>query len=309
VLSAALSQVLPFFIIVGVGWLAARTRLLDERVAEGLASYVFWIGFPSLLINSLAQGTEFGIGLPKALIAYGVCAAAILGLTLIIGRIARWPERSRAAAGLAASLGNSAFLGLPLAAALFGPTASAPAAALVALDFIFVLSLGIFAVARAGGRSASRAALGVARNPVIVGAVIGLALALTHTTLPPLIAKPLTALAATGSPVALIALGAVLGQPRRSAGLRRIVELPVFLAALLKLVVFPALVYALSRALGVPPDIRRVAILLAACPTAVNVFIQAKAYNVYADGAARIVAVTTGLALVTLTALAVGLAG
>ena len=37
-MSAALSQVLPFFIVVGVGWLAARTRLLDERVAEGLAS-------------------------------------------------------------------------------------------------------------------------------------------------------------------------------------------------------------------------------------------------------------------------------
>jgi len=307
-LSAALSQVLPFFIIVGVGWLAARTRLLDERVAEGLASYVFWIGFPALLINALAQGTEFGIGLPKALVAYGVCAAAVLGLTLVIGRIARWPERSRAAAGLAASLGNSAFLGLPLAVALFGPSAGAPAAALVALDFIVVLSLGVFAVARAGGRSASRAALGVARNPVIVGAVVGLALALTHTTLPPLIARPLTALAATGSPVALIALGAVLGQPRRSSGgLRRIVELPVFLAALLKLVVFPALVYALARALGVPPDIRRVVILLAACPTAVNVFIQAKAYNVYADGAARIVAVTTGLAIVTLTALAVAL--
>lgn len=306
-ISVALTQVLPFFIIVAVGWLAARTRLLDERVAEGLAAYVFWIGFPALLINSLAQGTEFGIGLPKALIAYGFCAAAMLGLTLLVGRIARWPERSRAAAGLAASLGNSAFLGLPLAIALFGSSAAAPAAALVALDFIFVLSLGVFAVARAGGRSASRAALGVARNPVIVGALVGLGLAVTHTTLPPLIARPLTALAATGSPVALIALGAVLGQTRR--GLRRIVELPVLLATVLKLAAFPALVFVLARALGVPPDIRRVAILLAACPTAVNVFIQAKAYNVYAEGASRIVAVTTAVSIVSLSVLAVMLVG
>ena len=304
--SAALSQVLPFFIVVAVGWLAARTRLLDERIAEGLAAYVFWIGFPALLINSLAQGAEFGIGLPKALIAYGLCAAAVLGVTLLIGRLARWPERSRAAAGLAASLGNSAFLGLPLAIALFGPTAAPPAAALVALDFIFVLSLGVFAVARAGGRSASRAALGVARNPVIVGALVGLGLAVTHTTLPPLIARPLTALAGTGSPVALIALGAVLGQKRR--GLRRIVELPVLLATVLKLLVFPALVYVLSKALGVPTDIRRVAILLAACPTAVNVFIQAKAYNVYAEGASRTVAVTTAVSIVSLSVMAVLLA-
>lgn len=301
-MSQVLSEVLPFFLIVAVGWGAARARLFDERAAEALSAYVFWIGFPALLIDALARAPKPAPGFAISLAAYGGCALATLGASLLLGRLLRWPERSRAGAGLAASLGNSAFLGLPLAIALFGDQARTPAASFVAVDFIVVLSIGVFAAARAGGRSTSRAVAGVARNPVILGAAVGLILAATHTAIPPLIGRPLSALAATGSPVALIALGAVLGQPRR--GLRRIVEAPVLWASLGKLLILPALVYAALRLTGAPADVRAVATLLAACPTAVNVFLQAKAYGVYPDGVTRVVTITTLASIATLTVLA-----
>jgi len=306
-LSQVLSEVLPFFLIVAVGWGAARGRLFDERAAEALSAYVFWIGFPALLIDALMRAPKLAPGFAINLAVYGACALAILGASLLLGRLLRWPERSRAGAGLAASLGNSAFLGLPLVVALFGEQARVPAAGFVAVDFIVVLSIGVFAAARAAGRSATRAAAGVARNPVILGAAVGLILAATHTVLPPLIARPLSALAATGSPVALIALGAVLGQPRR--GLRRIVEPPVLWASVAKLLALPALIYLALRLTGAPADVRQVAVLLAACPTAVNVFIQTKAYGVYADGAARVVTITTVASAATLTVLAKMLGG
>jgi malonate transporter len=306
-MSQVLSQVLPFFLIVAVGWGAARAKLFDERSAEALSAYVFWIGFPSLLIDALSRAPKPAAGFAISLAVYGACGLAILAASLLLGRLLRWPERSRAGAGLAASLGNSAFLGLPLAVALFGDPARATAAGFVAVDFIVVLSIGVFAAARSAGRSATRAVAGVARNPVILGAAVGLLLAATHTVLPPLIAQPLSALAATGSPVALIALGAVLGQSRR--GLRRIVEPPVLWASIAKLLILPALVYAGLRLTGAPVAVRQVAVLLAACPTAVNVFIQTKAYGVYPDGAARVVTITTIASAVTLTVLAKVLGG
>ncbi len=301
-MSLVFAQVLPFFIMVGVGWAVARARLFDERTAEALAAYVFWIGFPTLLIDALSTAPKLSPAFAASLAAYAACALAVLAASLLLGRLLRWPERSRAGAALAASVGNTAFLGLPLAVALMGPAARAPAAGFVAVDFIVVLSLGTFAVARAGGRTATRAAAAVARNPVLVGAAIGLILAITHTTLPPLVARPLSALAATGSPVALVALGAVLGQPRR--GLRRIVEAPVLWASLAKLLVLPTLVYAATTLAGATHDIRGIAVLLAACPTAVNVFIQTRTYAVYADGAARVVTITTAASCLTLVLLA-----
>ncbi len=306
-MSHAISEVLPFFIIVAVGWGAARGRLFDDRSAEALSAYVFWIGLPALLIDALVRAPRLSPGFAVSLAAYGACALGMLGATLLLGRLLRWPERSRAGAGLAASLGNSAFLGLPLVVVLLGDSARAPAAGFVAVDYIVVLSIGVFAAARAGGRSATRAAAGVARNPVIVGAAVGLILAATHTALPPLIARPLSAIAATASPVALIALGAVLGQPRR--GLRRIIEVPVLWAGAAKLLLLPAIVYGALGLIGAPAGIRAVAVLLAACPTAVNVFIQTKAYGVYADGAVRVVGVTTIASAATLTVLARLLAG
>ena len=269
---------------------------------------MFWIGFPSLLIQALSTASPPSLGFALALGVYGASALAVLGAMLLIGRLLHWPERSRAGAGFAASVGNTAFLGLPLVMTLFGAAAQTEAAGLVSMDFILVQSLGLFAVAHASGRSPVRAAAGVARNPVFTGAIIGLILAATHTVLPPLIARPLSALAATGSPVALVALGAALGQPGRGGRLR-MVEAPVLWASVLKLVAFPALVYVGASAAGVPPDIRRVAVLLAACPTAVNVFIQTRTYGVYAEGAARVVALTTAASCVTLALLARLLAG
>jgi malonate transporter len=49
-----LARVLPFFLLVGAGVALVRLRLLDDGMARGLSAYVFWIGFPALLIHSLS---------------------------------------------------------------------------------------------------------------------------------------------------------------------------------------------------------------------------------------------------------------
>ena len=295
-------QVLPFFLIVGLGFAARWFKALDERAAEGLSAYVFWIGFPALLIDALARAPIAQAGFVRGLVAYGAVMVGVLVATVLIGRALRWPERTRAGAGLAAGVGNTAFLGLPLAVAVLGEAARAPAAALVAVDFVGVLSIGVVLVASAGGRPLHKAVAHVAANPVILGAATGLALAWTHLVLPTAVAKPIAILAQTGSPVALVALGAVLAAPNPGGAKSPLT--PIVMASALKLFAAPALVFAAATAVGAPDEVRKVAVLLAACPTAVNVFIQTRAYGVYADGAAKIVAVTTAVSCVSLTVLA-----
>jgi predicted permease len=56
--------------------------------------------------------------------------------------------------------------------------------------------------------------------------------------------------------------------------------------------------------LGVDPIARATVTLLAACPTAVNVFIQTRALDVFARGAAQAVIAGTILSLLSLTVLA-----
>lgn len=300
---AVFAQVLPFFLIVGLGYAVRRLKALDERAADGLAAYVFWIGFPALLIDALSKAPASSAALLHGVAAYGAAMVGALLATLLFGRMARWQERVGAGTAMAAGVGNTAFLGLPLAVAVFGEAARPAAAALVAVDFIVVLSIGVAVCARAGGKPLLKALAGVAFNPVVMGAVLGLVLAATHTAPPVWIAKPVAMLAATGSPVALIALGAMLAAPRAAGGAKSPFT-PVLAASALKLFAAPALAYGLVGLVGAPPAFRAVAVLLAACPTAVNVFIQAKAYGAFPDGVARIVALTTAVSCVTLTLIA-----
>jgi malonate transporter len=305
-LPAVLAHVLPFFLIVALGWAARRLSALSEAAAEGLIAYVFWIGFPALLIDALARSPAPSAAFARGLIAYGLAMGATLGLALAAGALGRWEERTRAGAAMAAGVGNTAFLGLPLAVAVFGEAARPAAAGMVAIDFVLILGLGVALAARAEGRSLGKAALGALVNPVVIGACVGVALAAFRISLPPLIATPLSALAATGSPVALVALGAVLAQPAPEPASR--LEAPVLIAGALKLLVAPALAFAVMTLMGAPADVRRIGVLLAACPTAVNVFIQTRAYVAWPAGVARIVAATTAISVLTLTVLAMWLA-
>ena len=76
------------------------------------------------------------------------------------------------------------------------------------------------------------------------------------------------------------------------------------LALVLKLMLAPLLVWLVLGAATVAPELRATATLLAACPTAVNVFIQTRNIGVFARGAAEAVIAGTVLSAISLTLIA-----
>jgi malonate transporter len=300
-----LERVLPFFLLVGVGVVLARLRLLDARMSAGLSGYVYWVGFPALLIHSLSRVGPPDRALALGLAAFAACALTVSALMVALGVALKWSREERAGAALAASLGNSAFLGLPIAVAVLGPEAARLAAGVVAVDFVIVAAVGVALLGWAGGRSTWRSMLQALRNPVVLAALTGTLMAVFGVVLPGLLDRAVASAAASGSPVALVALGVALGLPALAsdpptAPVPR--WPPVVLAAVAKLLLLPALVWFTTGAVDAPLAFRLGATLLAATPTAVNVFIQTRAYGVFERGGARTVALTTTAACLTLTA-------
>ncbi|MBC6982348.1 AEC family transporter [Caulobacter sp. 17J80-11] len=291
-----LSRVLPFFLIIGAGGLAARLKLLDAAAAQGLSRYVYWIGFPALLIFGLSHAAPPSLADARGLGAYVAAAALPLLLTIGLGRALNWPREVRAGAAMAATVGNTAFLGLPLTVSVLGEDARSAASAIMAIDAVILLSCSVGVIRGAGALKS------VAGNPVVVAALVGAIMLAAGLVLPGPIDAAAGALAATASPVALVALGAVL---TLEAGHAPRAELPpVAWAAASKLLVSPALVWIATGLVGASAAFRTVAVLMAACPTAVTVFVQARAYGVFARGAAQVVALATLASAVTLTLLA-----
>ncbi|WP_165188901.1 AEC family transporter [Caulobacter soli] len=309
-------RVVPFFLLVAAGVSLARLRLFDARMSAGLSSYVYWIGFPALLVHSLSHVGAPDRALALGLTAYGACALLVVALMAAVGAALRWTREERAGGSLSASLGNSAFLGLPIAAAVLGPEAARLSAGAVAVDFVVVAAVGVGLLGWAGGRSTWRSLMQALRNPIVLAAMTGSAMALLGLSLPGVLDRAVEAAAASGSPVALVALGVALGLtglPAAGVPCEPTEEppppiprwTPIIVAAVCKLLVLPVLVWFATGLIDAPLAFRLGATLLAATPTAVNVFIQTKAYSVFERGGARIVALTTAVSCISLSAVAI----
>ena len=164
-----------------------------------------------------------------------------------------------------------------------------------------VVALG-FLRAGEGGRG-RRARLAAVLNPTVVGAAVGMTLSLSGRQLWSPIGATVDLLAATASPVALVALGGLIGVRRLLPDRRE--TAPLALALVLKLIAAPLLVWlAFSVWGGAASGVMTVGVLLAACPTAVNVFVQARAFGVFEAGAARAVGLGAVASLLTLSVIA-----
>ena len=299
VVADVLARVWPFFLLVGAGLALTRLRLLDAEQARGLSIYVYWIGFPALLVYSLSRVGRPGPELTAGLAAYAVVGLAVMAMIVILGRALGWTKAERAGAGIASGVGNSAFLALPITSAVLGAETARLVAGVIAVDFVVLSAAGVGLLGWAAGRSVWRSVLQAFRNPVVAAAFAGVALALLEAKPPEALDRALGLAAASGSPVGLVALGAALGL-REAGGESAPRNGPIVTAAVAKLALFPVLAWLVIGLTPAPPAFRAGATLLAAAPTAVSVFIQTRAYDVFARGAARTVALTTATAALTL---------
>lgn len=294
-----LARVWPFFLLVGAGLALTRLRLLNADQARGLSIYVYWIGFPALLIHSLSRLGRPSADLTAGLAAYAVVGLVVMALVVIAGRALGWSKAEQAGAAIASGVGNSAFLTLPITAAVLGAETARLVAGVIAVDFVILSAAGVSLLGWAAGRSIWRSGLQAFRNPVVAAALAGVVLALLNLRLPDALDRALGLAAASGSPVGLVALGAALGLRQAEDELAPH-NTPVIAASLTKLALFPLLAWFAIGLTPAPPAFHAGATLLAAAPTAVSAFIQTRAYGVFARGAARTVALTTAASLLTL---------
>ena len=298
-----IARIAPFFAIIAAGAVAGRIGLLGPRLGAWLSAYTFWIGFPALLIRWLGDAPPPNASQGMALGLYGLTMILLLLGAWIAAQRLGMPRETTAGLPMVAGLGNTAFLGAPLAVAVLGEAVRPQAAALVAVDFILLMGLAV-AILQTGNAAVglARALRRVLANPTVLGAACGLVLAATGARLPGPADQVLTWLALTASPVALVALGGLIGSeggwPRRED------QGPLVLALAIKLALAPLLVWLVLGAAGIAPELRATATLLAACPTAVNVFIQTRKMGVFARGAAEAVIAGTVLSALTLSLIA-----
>jgi malonate transporter and related proteins len=167
----------------------------------------------------------------------------------------------------------------------------------------FTLAPLLMAVGGAERAPLPKLALGVvskiALHPFVLATAVGVGAAYLELRFPVALERYLDLLARGAAPCALFAMGVTLAL--RPFGRAPVELLPL---ALLKLVVHPALVYVVLGWIGsFDPSWVFTAVLLAALPTATNVFVIANQYGVWTERASAAILLTTCASVLTLTLL------
>ena len=303
-MGSLIEVVLPVFALIGLGRFAAWRRLLPERAGDALTAFIFLFALPPLLFRSVASsgGISFAPALPFMVIALGLFA---LG-TVLCRRVLGEDLATAGVFGLNCAFGNTLMMGVPVIEAAFGRAGVAELLAIIAFHSAVLFPVATATVeaglnARISPRRLARAtAISLARNPIIVGIVLGFAWTLAGLPIPAPLARLLDLLAGSATPVALFCLG--LGLPATPS---RADLAPVALSTLLKNLLMPALMFLVTRAVGLPPLAVAVATVTAAMPTGANAFMVASRYATAVERSAAAVLISTAVSLPVLSLLLV----
>jgi len=273
-------------ILVAVGVLLGRLQLLGPRAEQPLARLVYYVATPCLLVQLLAHrhlADVFGSGFVVA----AVSAVVVAGCYLPVAR-RRWRQgRPELVIGaLSASYANGGYLGLPIGAFVLGNAAFAVPVMVFQLLIYAPLAITVLGLDGGGHHSGSDGAghrpgpsavlAAGLRNPVSVGALTGVALSLWGGRLPAVLEQPLGLFGGMAVPGALLAFGISLSRQEGSGGPAR--EQAAFITVL-KLVLQPLVAYALARAMMLSAEQVRAVTVMAALPTAQNVFVYATRFG------------------------------
>lgn len=305
-MSVLLDIIVPVFGLVGFGYAAVRLGLFDQGYVRALSTFAFTFAIPALLFRSMAQMDLAGSVAWPFLLSYYIAAVTMFAVgTLVSLWLFRRTLAESGIGGLCSSYSNAVLLGIPLLLTAFGERASLPVFLMVAFHSALMFPLVTVVVEIGRGQGARLREIpvatvrGLARNPILWGLGLGLLWNATGWPLPQTVESLLKTLGQAAVPVALFAMGASLVGYRMG----RLPLEPLSLSAL-KLLAMPGLVFLLgSYVFALDPLWLEVAVIMAALPAGVNVYVLGQQYDANGEGAAATVLLSTALSLVTVSTL------
>ena len=292
--SLFLNNVLPAFLIIGVGVLLDRLLKVDKKSLSRVALYVL---VPSLVFTSANQ-SEVDPGAMGQMILFVLVLTILLVLvSLAVGAILHWPQRTVDALVLSVAFVNAGNFGLSVILFSYGePGLDLGAAFFVATNVLGNSLAALFALR--GKSKGWRALLEILKLPGPYAFAVALLLRGLQIETPTPILRAVSLIGQAAVPVMLMMLGLQLSQTRLGGRYAQ-----VAVGVVLRLVVGALIAIGLAPLMGLQGLARNVAIVQASTPTAVTSGLMAIEFDADADYVASVIFVSTLLSGLTITLL------
>ena len=300
---SVLLTILPVFLILGAGYLLGRIKYRPDSVSDALNTYALRLGVPILLFMAMfrldiSRAFDFGM-----LTSFYVGAFTCFATGIILARTV-WGRRpgESVAVGFCAVFSNTVLIGLPISQLAFGDAVLTPVFGIIAFHASLLYTVGMITMefARRDGRgfveTVKSAFSSVIANPLMVGILSGIAANLVNLWIPAPVEQALDLIRMTAIPVSLIGIGIALNRYSISSELAE-----TLMVSFLALIVHPAITLVLGYyVIGLEPIYLKAAVVLAAMPPGMNIYIFALIYDRALNLSASVLVIANMFAVISI---------
>ena len=301
-----LSSLLPVVLLILIGFVAGKAKLVRGESVRDLSNLVFLVLTQALLFRTMSSVRIEQLDFKPVAQYFLVAGALFVTMLWLYGR------NSRASVlALASIFSNTLMIGVPLIGLAYGQEGQVLLFTLISLHALVLLSAATLVLElqvasehaalsgerRAVWRTVASAVRNAIIHPVPLPILVGLVYAQTGWGLHPVVDRPLALLGSAFGPIALVLVGITLSQTPIGKQFMSALKLSV-----VKTVVHPALMLAVGWLLGLRGLHLAVMTVAAALPIGANVFLFSQRYRKEEDAVTAGVAVSTAMAVVSVTA-------
>jgi malonate transporter len=301
-------RTLPFFAIIGLGYLAGRRGFFSPEATAYLTRFVFYFALSAMLFRFAANLSFAEVFDGRLILGYLWGTAFVYGIATLVALLRGVDAQTTAVEAQCAVIANSGFLGLPMFVILFGEAAVGPVMLTLAVDLVVFSSLIVILITgsregRVHLRTLRNVGLGLVKNPMIVAISTGFIWSALDLPIPGPVNEFLAILAGAATPGALFAIGASLAAKSAER-----IEVAGWLT-FCKLVLHPiAVAFGVLVLFPIDAFSAMVVISTAALPVAGNIFMLAQHYGVAPQRVSTAILFSTAASILTVPVV-IGLVG
>ena len=287
------SQVLTLFLLIGVGVVCAKVKLLSDGAVKALANLVLYIATPCVIVKSCIR--EFDPAMLWGFLTVIAVAAVTHGLLILLAKVVfrDSEEDRRRVFRVATVFSNAGYMAIPLQQAILGDVGVFYCAAYVIVFNVFLWTYGLAEMSGESRLSVKKILL----NPGVIGVVVGILLFVLPIPVPALIVDGIGHLAALNTPVPMLIVGYYLAQTDLLAALK---DGRGWLCMALRLVAAPAVALGGLLLCGVRGDLLTSCMICIATPVATACTMFATRFDRNPRLSVNLVSLSTILSVVTL---------
>ena len=292
------NQVLVLFILMALGFLSFKLKITTKEAAGYFSSFLMKITLPCLIFSSFRRPFtqellgEAGIALAVSFAVYGF---AFL-LAWVYPYILKIKGPERGVHRYALIISNSGLIGIAVVEAIMGPFYLFHTAIFNVPLGLMVFSIGIWLVAKEGGKAPALSWKFFVSSPLIA-TVVGFVMFVFSVPLPETLEQSIRLAGGITTPLFMMVIGISMAQ----ADIKRMLgRWQVYVTVVTRLIFVPALTGIFCYLVGIRGHLLILPVLLTAMPAGSTTSTVAVLYDVAAEEAAAIVVLSTILSVITI---------